>query len=180
MLRHSFQEENMEPASGNSVFYKQMYIKAGIVCGILVVFLSILILVSLLARKSWRTGLRNEIEKVFAENSVTEYSVGEYLKLNSNISFICSVYRAEKVSKGNNDSYAVIVRVATLYGPVAAVYVYEATRQEANFIGFAQLNDRVVESVKNATMNSQVLYWSKKIPAIVKTASKGENKNEKK
>lgn len=172
MLNQEF-DDYSQLDSEKKTFYINMSIKAGIFCGILAVFFAILVVFSLLGRKSWRVGLGNEIERVFEETSYSEYSVGEYVKLNSIMSFNCAVYRALPFTKKDSDAYAVIVRTPTLYGPVALVYVYETKRPDATFIGFAQINERLEGSVKNASLNSQVRYWAGKIPEIIATKKEG-------
>lgn len=165
-------------SSEKKQFYKTISIKAGIFSGILILFFMILLLFSILGRKSWRVGLSTQIEKVFNENSISEYSIGEYVHLNSIMSVNCAVYRANTVSKRTYDSYAIIIRIPTLYGPVAAVYIYEEKKSKAEFIDFAQINDMISDSIKNVTLNSQIEYWAKKIPQIISTTK--EEQNEKK
>lgn len=169
MLNQEFDELTLA-TSEKKIFYKNMSIKAGIFCGILAVFFGLLVTFSLLGRKSWRSGLKHEIERVFSENSYSEYSVGEYVRLDSAMNVNCAVFNAESEVKKDFESYAVIIRFPTLYGPVAAVYVHESKKTEATFIGFAQINSRLSDSIKSATMNSQVAYWATKIPSITATA----------
>ena len=173
MLNQEF-EDYSQVNSEKKTFYKNISIKAGIFCGILAVFFAILVAFSLLGRKSWRVGLSNEIEKVFEEKSYSEYSVGEYVKLNSIMSVNCAVFKALPFTKKDFDSYAVIIRTPTLYGPVAAVYVYETKRSEATFIGFARINERIDGSIRNAALNSQVRYWAGKIPEIIAKKKEGK------
>lgn len=177
MLNQEF-DELSQNISKKKLFYKNMSIKAGIFCGILAVFFGLLVAFTLLGRKSWRTGMGREIEKLFAEKSYSTYSVGKYIKLNSTMTVNCAVYEAVSPEKKDYDSFAVIIRMPSLYGPIACVYIYESKKTEAQFIGFAQINDRVEEPLKNAAMHSQIKYWGKKIPAI--TAAAKEGKNEKK
>lgn len=172
MLNQEF-EDYSQVNSEKKTFYKNMSIKAGVFCGILAVFFAILVLFSLLGRKNWKAGMRHEIERVFEEKSYAEYFVGEYVKINSIMSVNCAVFNAQPSVKKDSPAYAVIIRMPTLYGPVAAVYVYETKKSEAAFIGFAQINERLVESLKNASFNSQVKYWGKKIPEIVATKKEG-------
>ena len=174
-----YTENELKQESAKKLFYKKLAIKAGIFCGMLTVFFGILITAAYFGRKSWRTGLRTEIEKVFAQNSFTEYSVGENVKLNSTLAVNCSVYKAESVEKKDFDAYALIIRMPTLYGPVGSVYVYETKKSQTQFIGFAQIKGAINQSVQNAALNSQVKYWGQKIPKIIATADR-EGKNEKK
>lgn len=174
MLDQFSEEIDVEAANAKKIFYKKISIKAGIFCGILVILFGLLVTLSLVSRNSWRTGLRNEIEKVFALNSISEYSVGEYVRLNSGMSVNCAIYKVNSVDENRKSfDHAVIIRVPTLYGPMAAVYLYNCTNGKVDFVDFAQLDVPVSKSVKNSSMNSQIAYWADKIPVIVKNLDEG-------
>ncbi|MCI7577483.1 MAG: hypothetical protein MST12_04440 [Spirochaetia bacterium] len=174
MLDQLSEEIDVKETDAMKMFYKKISIRAGIFCGILVVFFGLLVTLSLVSRKSWRTGLRSEIGKVFLLNSISEYSVGEYVKVNSGMTVNCAVYKLNSVEDNKKSyDYAVIIRVPTLYGPMAAVYLFSRSNGNVIFVDFAQLDVPVSKSVKNSSMNSQIAYWAGKIPAIVNNLDAG-------
>lgn len=170
MLELNDTDENPDLAVINEkkLFYKKLLIKSSIFCGILVVFFCLLLSFTLMGRKSWKNGLRNEIQTVFTENSFTEFSPGEYVRIKNNTTVSCGVYKAvsseQKILSGK---YAVIIRVPTIFGPVAAVYTFEKGKSNADFIGFAHIKAPFSDTVKNTSVNMQVGYWGGRIPAIV-------------
>lgn len=179
MLNARLEDIEFESSNEKKLFYKHLAIRSGIFCGMLVVFFGLLVTFTLLGRKSWRSGLGNEIKKVFAENHIEGYEVGDYLRLSTSISVNCGVFSLVPVDpKKSEKAYCVIVRVPTLYGPVAAVYLYKDGRDSSDFVDFAQLNGPVSKAINSAALNSQISYWAEKVPAII--ACVQEERNEKK
>ena len=78
-----------------------------------------------------------------------------------------SVYEAFS-GNAENEMYALIVRVPTLYGPVPAVYIY-SNKNGAEFIGFSHIAGKTNFHIKENSENSQIEYWKNKIPAIINT-----------
>lgn len=170
--------EDMEYNNEKKVYYQRLLKKAGIFCGILVFFFCFLLLFVVLAKSSWRTGLANQIQKVFEINGITQYSVGEYVRIKSPMTVNCAVYKANSVTDENTNpkNYAVIIRFPTIFGPVAGVYLYREKKHRVDFVDFAQINGPVSDAIKDSAMRSQVEYWADKIPAIVNNAVVETNK----
>ena len=169
MLEIKDPEENSELEISNErkLFYKKILIKSGIFCGILCVFFGLLLSFTLLGRKSWRNGLKNEIQTVFESYGLNDFSVGEYVRIKNNTTVSCAVYKMLKEKKETPGKYAVIIRVPTVFGPMAAVYTFEKGKSEGKFIGFAHVKTRASKTVIDASLNMQIVYWGKRIPAIV-------------
>ncbi len=160
--------ENKENESSND-FYISLLKKWGIFAGFLTAAFLISLLFTYLGRSSWEKSLRKNVEKVYSTYSENKYKVGDYIKVKTPLMTNVAVYSLSADDmKEDDEVYAVIARIPTLYGPVAAVYHYDSQASDsASFIDFANVSGEMKEKVANAAMNSQIEYWSKKIPKII-------------
>ncbi len=155
--------ENAE--SETSAYYKTLLIKGGIFCASLAVVFGILVVSVFFAGRSWKKGLMAEVSTVLEKNE-SDFVPYEYVRVKSNLTVGIAVFRC-KDSRGAQ-SYGVISRVSTLYGPMAAVYLYSDNSPSAEFVDFVLPEGSVHERVSNASIHSQIDYWGKKIPHVVK------------
>ena len=147
------------------LFYKTLLIKCGIFCGILAGFFAVLILFTLLGRNSWKNGLKKETAQVLEDNAIENIQLGNWIKIKTALTVSVSVYEAFSEDT-ENEMYAVIIRVPTLYGPVPAVYIY-SSKNGAKFVGFSHIAGKTNSRIKMNAENSQIEYWKNKIPAII-------------
>lgn len=147
------------------LFYKTLLIKCGIFCGILAGFFAVLVLFTLLGRNSWKNGLKKETSQVLKDNGIENIQLGNWVNIKTALTVSVSVYEA--ISENTeNEMYAVIIRVPTLYGPVPAVYIY-SDKNGAQFIGFSHIAGKTNSHIKASSENSQIEYWKNKIPVIL-------------
>lgn len=165
--------ENVE--SETRAYYKTLLIKGGIFCASLAVVFGILVVSAFFANRSWKKGLMAEVQAVLEKNE-SDFIPYEYVRVKSNLTVGIAVFRC-KNSKGTQ-RYGVISRVSTLYGPMAAVYLYSDNSPSADFVDFVLLEGSVHDRVSDASIHSQIDYWGKKIPHVVKNQIIPKKKNE--
>ena len=169
-----------ETSKNRSAFYKQLFARYGIFCGILVAMLGILILFTLLSRNSWKKTLAFEVQQVLQENSANNYQVGEKLQLASLFETVCAVFHlSSDNARDTKQFYGVIIRITTIYGPLPAVYVYDSKNKTAHFIDFADMNNIASPRISENSMNSQISRWAKRIPSIVEKNLEGRGNKRK-
>ncbi len=144
--------------------YKRLAIKFGIFTGIIILMFDILVFFSYIGHSSWEKGLKNQLVQTISENSLP-YTVDSFLPIQSSF----AVSSAAFLLKDSEDSYAtaLILRVVTLYGPQAAVFVCKD--EEVQFVSFLTLNEKSQNAVRKASEKSQIAYWKSRIPRILKT-----------
>ncbi len=150
----------------SSAFYKKMLSKCGIFAVILFVMLMILVFFVHLGKKSWEKGLKKEIENVLQEKDLTQYVVGKNRKIDSIISTQAIFF--ENDASSQDRIYFALIRVPTLFGPQAAVYVYNKTREQVSFVGFANVPQKIEAKIIDASEKSQIEFWRNKIPCMMK------------
>ncbi|HAM79046.1 MAG TPA: hypothetical protein DCP61_07700 [Treponema sp.] len=166
--------EDLSPAELGSVEvtnadlerYKKQLVKFGVFSLILIACMAFLILFTLLGRNSWQEGLRAQVADYF-ESQGKKVTVHEGEKIHSVFSVSAASFKVEGLEK---NCHAVILRVTTLYGPVAALYTCTDDEfHEVQFVDFLKLSPKIASAVKNSSLNSQIAYWEKAIPKIVQT-----------
>lgn len=143
--------------------YKKQLAKFGIFMAILVVCLSVLLVFTLLSRKSWNEGLSSSIEKYYSKAG-EKIIIKSQDKIESPFSVSAASYT---IQQDNKDIHAVIIRITTLYGPLPAIFTYSEGESEAKFIDFLNLSPKTASAVKNSAKNSIISYWEKSIPGIL-------------
>jgi hypothetical protein len=158
--------DSVEVTNADLERYKKQLVKFGIFSLILVACLAFLILFSLMARSSWQQGLKEQVYQYF-ESQGKKVSVHEGDKIRSVFSTSAASFKVEGLEK---DCHAVIIRITTLYGPVAALYTCTDDEfHEVQFVDFLKLSPKISQAVKNSSVNSQIAYWEKSIPKIVQS-----------
>lgn len=145
----------------------------GIFLLILIVLISVISLFILTNRNSWNKGLSEQIKTVLEKNDYRNVTVNKTpVEIKTPLSTSCAAYKVNYSNAPENET-AVIVRITTLYGPVAAVYLYH----ESSLIDFVDFtsSDRVTEKQnKEISKNMQIDYWKKRI-AVLLTESTEKN-----
>ena len=127
----------------------------------------LLVIFTVLARNSWKSGLALEVQLVLDSYPEAQYTVGKYLELDSTLSTSTAVYSLlKKDDRKNQKYYGIIVRIPSILGPVPAVFVYNENTG-VRFAGYAidngKASDTVVKQISNSVMN----YWENMIPKII-------------
>lgn len=159
-----------ERSSERRLFYKKLLSKYGVFCALLTALFVILTVAVVFSRDSWKSGLKNEITEVLHENGLETVAVGEWIKVKSALSVSLSLYNAS--SDDSKISGAAIVRVPTLWGSVAAVYLCREGLWE--FVNFSHVSSPTAFQVKQSAFSSQIHYWQNKLNKVSHTLS--ENK----
>lgn len=168
-------QNKAEQADNVGTLRKKQLRDYGIFIAILIVIFGILVLFTVSSRKAWSQGLKQSIEQVFEDEKVTGYTVGNQVMLHSSFSTSCGVYHLYKNgTTDNGKQFAVIIKMTTMYGPVAAVYTYDLNGS-AQFVGFVCLEGQVAKQLEDISKSTQIAYWANRIPEIVKNAA-GDSK----
>lgn len=138
----------------------------GIFLLILIVLLSVISLFIIANRNKWNRGLSEQIKTVLEKNDYKKVAVQRTpVVINSPLTTSCAAYKVKYEGSGEDET-AVIIRVTTLYGPVAAVYIQHDNRI-VDFIDFTS-SERITEKQNiDLSKNMQIDYWKKRIPAIL-------------
>ena len=69
-------------------------------------------------------------------------------------------------------SYAVIIKLTTMAGPVPAVYLYDTASPKADFVCFLTLGKRVERFLTDSTGLSLIEYWAHRLPQILSASDR--------
>lgn len=149
---------------------KRLAVHLGFFLAVSLVLLGILVLMTLASRGSWDRLLQRRVSQTIERLYPGEYVAGNRLPLQGPYATSAAAYELVPVSSQRTGPvYGVIVRIATLYGPLPAVYRYSAATG-AEFIGFAVFDPHIgkeaaiTESLRNSV---QVSRWRGRIPALL-------------
>lgn len=127
----------------------------------------LLVIFTVLARNSWKSGLALEVQHVLDSYPEAQYTVGKYLELDSTLSTSTAVYSLlKKDDRKNQKYYGIIVRIPSILGPVPAVFVYNENTG-VRFAGYAIDNGKASDTVDKQISNSVMNYWENMIPKII-------------
>lgn len=141
--------------------------------GIIFAMCVLIVIFSLIARNSWKTGLAVEVQKVLDTYNESHYTVGKYIDLDSNLSTSAAVYALLKKDVVKSQKYyGVIVRTPSILGPIPAVFIYNEEKG-VTFVGYAIDNGKASDTVDRQIASNVMNYWENMIPLIIeKTNSK--------
>ena len=145
-----------------TLFYKKLLSKYGVFCALLTALFVIIAAAAVFSRDSWKRGLYDEITEVLRENGLDTVTVGEWVKVNSALSVSLALYNAS--SGDGKTSAAAIVRVPTLWGSTAAVYICREGVWE--FVNFSHISSPTSIQVKQGSLSSQISYWQNKLAKV--------------
>ena len=145
--------------------YKRHLASYGIFTGILVVMFGLLVLFALISRSTYTNGLLRTVQNTLDTSG--SYKVLENMSVDSAITNSCMVYRVLNLTEKNQELFAVIVRITTLYGPQGAVFLYDLNTKDIQFVDYVNISGRAKQSIIDASKLSQIQYWEEKIPLIM-------------
>lgn len=149
---------------------KKHLISFSIFFGIVFALTAALVTVTLLSRGAWRTGLAGEMQRVLDAGHPAQYTVGEFLPVESAVSTLAAVYSLSRMDARMSDRYyGVIVRIPSILGPLPAVFVYSASGG-VYFAGYAVDNGKAGRTVDIRIESNVMRYWEDMIPRIVARA----------
>lgn len=145
---------------------KTRLIKLGIMALVVLVTLGLLFLFVFLSRTSWKNGTAEQIQKVLLDNgfecSVEEMDTNHGTIASNVVSF--SLSGSEKMEK----KHGVLVRMTSIFGPLAGVFMYDDGNDRATFVDFVSLDGFAKETINSVVRSSQISYWEKKLPSTMK------------
>ena len=153
--------------------YKRLFIRAGILSGIFCVIFGLLVVFSVMASKSWRLSVRDSLLLHLNADGNQTYEVGDPIHISSSISYNCVLYPLSAKGTPKDYDYAAVVRIASIYGPLPAVYLCRGNNVE--FGGFLGMEESVSKKISLSVEHSQVKFWGNKVVNILDV-----NLNEKK
>jgi len=145
---------------------KQFFRNYAIVAALLLVAFVVLIYSVRLTRKSWVNGLKVSVEKVLNESG-NNWIVGDNIEITSPMTTNAAAYYIMNVQT-KEVSQAVILRVTTLYGPLACVFICDDDNN-VSFAGFSSLHGRIASQFRDKNLDQRIQYWQKKVPSILGT-----------
>lgn len=144
--------------------YKQYFRNYAIATALLLAAFLILIYSVKLSRNSWVNGLRASVEKVLNENGDV-WLVGDTIEISSPMTTNAAAYNI--INKQTKEvSEAVILRVTTLYGPLACVFTCDENNN-VEFAGFSSLHGRIATQFRDKSFDQRIEYWQRKVPSIL-------------
>lgn len=143
--------------------YKKFFRNYAIVAAFLIVSFVILIYSVKLTQKKWISGLKNSVENVLNENG-DDWQVLDNIEIKSPMTTNAAAYNIVNI-KSKEICQAVIVRVTTLYGPVACVFT--CNDDIVSFAGFSSLHGRIAVQFNDKNFDQRIDYWQKKVPSIL-------------
>ena len=170
-------EENVQSAAAEGIdlsYNKTQLKKFGIFTGMLAVLFGILLLFTLVAKKSWNEGLGRNIQAVLDAHELS-YLVDKKDTIDSPFATSCASYSLLIDGKATQ-KHAVMLRVATIYGPIPCVFLYDELSGSAEFVDFSSVSGKASEAIASVSIKSQISYWSKRIPLLVSANDGAENK----
>lgn len=151
-------------------FYKNFFKNYGILSAIIISVFVLLFYSVKLSRKSWNENLRKSVELVLEEKNPGEWTVGAFKKIDNNLSLNAAAYCVTNV-KTTETCYAVIVRVATFYGPIPAVFICDS-ENNVSFIGYSSVHGVIERQLMITSLDHRVRHWQEKIPYILSVGGK--------
>ncbi|MDE5897884.1 MAG: hypothetical protein K2H09_01265 [Treponemataceae bacterium] len=145
--------------------YKEFLRVYGIFVGMLVFFFLVSIVMIRLSDSFWRTGLQAAVESVLEEKQPGRWKVEQPMKINSPFSTSAALYRVRDAENGSR-GFAAVVRIATLYGPVPAVFVCDKDGT-VSFMGCSAVRGRIKLLVEERPQSLSVNYWRARLADII-------------
>src|SRR5574344_608074 len=118
-MHNAEQKETGKAKSENTILLKKYFY----FLGILVIVTAVLVAFTVLSRNTWQSGLKDQVTEILQQTKKDTYTVGEGIDIRTAFSTSGIVYTVKE--KGVKETeYAVLLRVATLYGPLPALFLY--------------------------------------------------------
>ncbi|MCR5063331.1 MAG: hypothetical protein K6A89_08625 [Treponema sp.] len=151
---------------------KDFFIKYGILVGVITVLFFLMFYTVKISNKSWNKYLRSNIEITLEENEPNTWTVDNPIKINNSFAMNAAGFDVRNRKNGETRK-AVIIRVQSIYGPLAAVFTVSKSG-EVYFSGYSSVHSRVLNQLNSDVLNKKLEYWKDKIPYILELSPKGE------
>lgn len=142
---------------------KQQLRDYGIFMGFLIFMFVVLFLLTLFSRTQWNEGLKMQVQTVLDRELQNKYTVENIVPIKSELSTSAACYKVAK--KDEESAYAVILRIATIYGPQAGVFLCD--KNGVSFVGFALSDVDESNRIRKAAEKSQISFWRNELARII-------------
>lgn len=153
----------------------------GIFFGIIFFVFAVLVAMTFLSRNSWKNGLASEVQKVLNAYAEDTYTVNKFIDIDSPVSTSAAAYSLIKKGAASGEAfYGVIIRIPTITGPAAAVFVSSEKNQQkgqnVRFAGFAENFGKADGLTDTRLSSSNIGYWESVVSRIIEKslAKQGE------
>ena len=150
-------------------FYKHFFILYGIIAAVVLAVFVILFYSVKLSRKSWNENLRTSVQNVLNSYEEGQWKVKEQVAINNSFASHAAAYKITNAD--SEEAVAVIIRIATFYGPFPAVFIYQQSEENVNdeaiFAGYSSLKGNILKQINAGTTDKRVSFWCKKIPYVL-------------
>lgn len=133
---------------------KKQLAQAGVFTGIILFFFLALALFSVLAKKNWEKGLRAAVEDVLP---TSEWSCGKLLPIDSSFNVSAACFELSKKNEPSKKCRALVLRAASYWGPLPAVFVCQDGKAE--LMGIAYMKSSISRAVFDEKDDRQTIYW---------------------
>lgn len=157
----------------NNINSKEFFRSFVIFFGMIVVFFFVLFGIIKMTSTRPAEELKKSVQALLDEKYDGEWIVQESKDVSSPFKLSSSIFLIEN-SKTHQHSYAVLLRIATLYGPYPAVFIYNQGKKTV-FVGYTSVQGRIKNLLEYDNSNNRIRYWLEKVPEIVENSVESEN-----
>ena len=104
---------------------KKQLFQSAVFTGIILAFFIVLSGMVFAGKRNWENGLRLAVEQVLP---ASDWQLGDMLPLKNNYSVSAACFKASNIKAPSKKSYALVMRIATYFGPLPAVFLFRTAR----------------------------------------------------
>ena len=146
---------------------KTKLIKTGIISGIFVFSTAILIVLAVLSRGLWETGLRKNVQTVLTRSFPSQqWQVMQKIDFSSSQNLKTVVFACSKNSD-KNSYYCAITRIPGITGTQAAVFLYKTGDNRAFFVDYYIDNGKAGKTFPKKFSSVTIDYWEKQLKILI-------------
>lgn len=149
----------------NNISTKEFVRNYGILVLLTISIIVVLIPLTFAANKSWEKGLKTSVDRVINEEN-NSWVIGDNIEITSPMTTNAAAYKINNIENGE-EAEAVILRMNSLYGPQAVVFIYHIETETVDFAGYSSIHGRIENQLKNKPYDKRLEYWQNAVPAIL-------------
>lgn len=117
------------------------------------------------ARPSWRDAFGGDVQRALDSRWPGRWRVGGVVEIGSSMATSAAAY---EIGGAGESGTAVVVRIPSLVGPVAAVFAVPAGAELAEFVGYAE-DLGAAGAVLDSRITGGILrYWQAAVPEMIR------------
>ena len=164
-----------EKSEKSNSFYKNFFIKYGIIF-LLFLFMFFVIfgfsfLCGIVQKNNYKKCINKTLETYYEANSKNKMFAAAFV----NPSFFPSnnlvIYKLEdsKSSANSENQYVILVRIATVYGPLPVLFIYNKSINEVVYVDIMTLNSSSKNRILSSLSTTQIALWKNKLLELGKS-----------